>query len=170
MKTRTLGKAGLLVSELALGGLFVSSHGGEFEESRRAIRRALELGINYIDTAPTYANSEEVLGNALEGVTAPFVLSTKLGGRPQPFSPQDKACLMRSIEESLRLLKRDSVDILMVHEPDSAFSKGATRIPVCGTAGATSWSGGRFSIRALRAKPSKCRRKINLSESKCTKH
>ncbi len=119
MNTRTLGKTGLAVSELGLGGLFVSSHGGaEFEQSRRAIRRALELGINYIDTAPTYADSEEVLGNALEGVAAPFILSTKLGGRPQPFLPQDRACLMQSVQESLRLLKRDSIDILMVHEPD----------------------------------------------------
>lgn len=106
------------VSELALGGLFVSQHGGEFEQGKAAILRALELGINYIDTAPTYANSEEVLGRALEDVTQPFILSTKLGGRPQPFLPQDKACLMQSVEESLRLLKRDYIDLLMIHEPD----------------------------------------------------
>ena len=60
MKTRILGRTGLQVSELSLGGLFVSSVGGEFEQGRRATLRALELGVNYIDTAPTYANSEEV--------------------------------------------------------------------------------------------------------------
>ena len=46
----------------------------------RAVRRALELGVNYVDTAPSYGNSEEVLGQALEGVEQPYVLSTKLGG------------------------------------------------------------------------------------------
>jgi aryl-alcohol dehydrogenase-like predicted oxidoreductase len=118
MKKRTLGRTGLKVSELSLGGLFVSSVGGAFEQGRDAIHRAIELGVNYIDTAPTYANSEEVLGKALEGVDAPLFISTKLGGRPQPFLPQDKDCLMKSVEESLRLLKRDRVDMLFVHEPD----------------------------------------------------
>ncbi len=118
MKLRTLGKNGPQVSELALGGLFVSNHGAAFEQGCAAVHRALELGINYIDTAPTYGNSEEVLGRALEGVEKPLIISAKLGGRPQPFLPQDKACLMQSVQESLRLLKRDQVDILIVHEPD----------------------------------------------------
>lgn len=55
----------MAVSELALGGLFVSSHGSEFEDARLAVRRALGLGVNYIDTAPGYANSEEVSGRIL---------------------------------------------------------------------------------------------------------
>lgn len=118
MKYRTLGKTGLLVSELAMGGLFVSSYGAEREEARRAVRRALELGVNYVDTAPSYRDSEEALGYALDGVTQPYILSTKLGGRPQPFDPRDKDALRRSVEESLRLLKRDQIDILMIHEPD----------------------------------------------------
>ena len=119
MRTRTLGRTGLQVSELGLGGLFVSCVGGQPpEESVRAVRRALELGVSCVDTAPTYANSEEVLGIALEDVPQPYVLSTKLGGRPQPFDPKDKEALRRSFEESLRLLKRDRVDILMIHEPD----------------------------------------------------
>lgn len=119
MEQRHLGRTGLKVSALGLGGLFVSKVGSqERENSVHAVRRALELGINYVDTAPTYADSEEVLGIALEGVTQPYVLSTKLGGRPSPFNPKDKNHLRRSVEESLRLLKRDTVDILMVHEPD----------------------------------------------------
>jgi aryl-alcohol dehydrogenase-like predicted oxidoreductase len=118
MRYRTLGKTGLQVSELAMGGLFVSKIGGPREEALRAVHRALDLGVNYIDTAPGYLDSEEVLGYALEGVTRPFILSTKLGGRPQPFNPQDKSALRYSVEESLRLLGRDSVDILMIHEPD----------------------------------------------------
>ncbi|MBI4556769.1 MAG: aldo/keto reductase [Candidatus Hydrogenedentes bacterium] len=118
MKKRKLGRTGLEVSELALGGLFISSHGSVFEDARRAIRRAVELGVNYIDTAPGYRDSEEVLGKVLPEIDAPIILSTKLGGRPQPFQPQDRACLMRSVEESLRLLRRDSIDLLMIHEPD----------------------------------------------------
>ena len=118
MKTRVLGKTGLQVSEIGLGGLFISSFGAEYEAARAAIHRALALGVSYVDTAPGYRDSEEVLGRALEDVTAPYVLSTKLGGRPQPFLPQDKDCLMRSVDESLRLLKRDHIDILMIHEPD----------------------------------------------------
>jgi aryl-alcohol dehydrogenase-like predicted oxidoreductase len=118
MNLRNLGKTGLKVSELALGGLFVSNHGAEFEGGRGAILRALELGVNYIDTAPTYGNSEEVLGRVLADVSTPIILSTKLGGRPQPFLPQDKACLRQSFEESLRLLGRDYIDLLMIHEPD----------------------------------------------------
>jgi aryl-alcohol dehydrogenase-like predicted oxidoreductase len=118
MRYRTLGKTGIEVGELGMGGLFVASHSAELEEGVRAVRRALELGVNYVDTAPSYGNSEEVLGQALEGVEQPYVLSTKLGGRPQPFDPQDKGLLRQSVETSLQLLKRDHIDILMVHEPD----------------------------------------------------
>lgn len=118
MNYRTLGKTGLRVSELSLGGLFVATHFAERADARRAVHRALELGVNYIDTAPGYFNSEEVLGEALEGVSRPYILSTKLGGRPKPFDPRDRAGLRASFEESLRLLKRDTVDILMIHEPD----------------------------------------------------
>ena len=118
MRKRPLGRTGLEVSELGLGGLFISSFGAEYEQAQKAISRALQLGINYIDTAPAYRDSEQVIGRALAGVTFPVILSTKLGGRPQPFHPQDRDSLMRSVEESLRLLGRDYIDILMIHEPD----------------------------------------------------
>jgi aryl-alcohol dehydrogenase-like predicted oxidoreductase len=121
LKKRTLGKTGLRVSEVGLGGLFVSSFGAEYEQAEQAIHRALTLGINFIDTAPNYHDSEEVIGKAL--ASAPMsadalILSTKLGGRPQPFDPQNRAGLVRSVEESLRLLGRSYVDLLMIHEPD----------------------------------------------------
>ena len=118
MKTRPLGQTGLEVSELALGGLFVSSIGGPLEQARAAVRRAMELGVNYVDTAPSYANSEEALGQILPDVAQPFILSTKLGGRPQPFEPKNRDHLLQSVEESLRLLRRDTIDILMIHEPE----------------------------------------------------
>lgn len=113
-----LGQTSLEVSKLALGGLFISRVGGEFEQAKKATLKALELGVNYIDTAPGYLNSEEVLGKILRDADKPVILSTKLGGRPDPFLPQDKDCLMKSVEESLKLLGRDSIDILMIHEAD----------------------------------------------------
>jgi len=118
MQYVTLGRTGLKVSRLALGGLFVSKVGAELADGIRAVHRALELGVNYIDTAPGYANSEEVLGQALKDIKQPVILSTKFGGRPQPFDPKDPAGLRASFEESLRLLGRDYIDLLIIHEPD----------------------------------------------------
>jgi len=121
MKQRTLGKTGLKVSQLALGGLFTSELGGGVEGSKALLRRAFDLGINFIDTAPAYANSEETLGQALHGLDNlpdPLIISTKLGGRPQPFDAQHRQQLMWSVEESLKLLKRDTIDLLLIHEPD----------------------------------------------------
>jgi aryl-alcohol dehydrogenase-like predicted oxidoreductase len=118
MKRAVLGRTGLHVSRVGFGGLFVASFAAQYDDARLAVRRGLELGLNYIDTAPGYGNSEEVLGKALQGVDTPLVLSTKLGGRPQPFKPQDHACLRASVEESLRLLGHEVIDILMIHEPD----------------------------------------------------
>lgn len=118
MRTRPLGKTGLQVSELGFGSLFASSLGPGFEQSRAAVRQAVELGINFFDTAPAYANSEEVLGAILKEIHAPLIVSTKLGGRPQPFNPRDAAQLRLSAEQSLRLLHRDVIDVLFIHEPD----------------------------------------------------
>lgn len=119
MELRTLGRTGLQVSRLSLGGLFVSRAGGEDRpRAYDAIHRSLELGVNFIDTAPSYLDSEEVLGEALKDVTQPYIISTKLGGKPQPFDARNLDHLKFSFAESLRLLKRDYVDILMVHEPD----------------------------------------------------
>src|SRR5277367_5844356 len=100
MRTRPLGKTGLQVSELGFGSLFASSLGPGFEQSRAAVREAVEQGINYFDTAPAYANSEEVLGAILTDIKAPLILSTKLGGRPQPFDPRNAAQLRASAEQS----------------------------------------------------------------------
>ena len=76
------------------------------------------MGVDYVDTDPSYSNSEEVLGQALADVAAPLVVSTKLGGRPIPFDPKDRKHLVHSMEESLYLLKRDTVDVLFIHEPE----------------------------------------------------
>jgi aryl-alcohol dehydrogenase-like predicted oxidoreductase len=118
MHRRVLGRTGLNVSELGFGGLFASSLGPGLAQSRLAVRRAVELGINYFDTAPAYADSEAVLGSFLADIREPLIVSTKLGGRPQPFDPQNKEQLLHSAEESLRLLHREVIDVLFIHEPD----------------------------------------------------
>ncbi len=118
MEKRLLGHTDMQVSRLALGGLFVSKIGTDLPGAKETVTRALDLGINYIDTDPGYLNSEEVLGICLEGVSRPYFLSTKLGGRPLPFDAKSKDQLYFSFSESLRLLKRDRVDILFIHEPD----------------------------------------------------
>lgn len=118
MEKRTLGRTGLDISLLSIGGLYTSSLAYGVSETRRIMHRATELGINAVDTAPAYADSEATLGKAIDGLSAPLIITTKLGGRPTPFDPQSVAGLRQSVEESLRLLGRESVDILMIHEPD----------------------------------------------------
>jgi aryl-alcohol dehydrogenase-like predicted oxidoreductase len=115
------------VSEISLGGLFLASWFNDQAGATAVVKRAIERGINYIDTAPMYGNSEEQLGGALRELAAcfdklsmsgPLMLSTKIGARPMPFDAKDKDALFASFEESLRLLGRDRVDVLMIHEPD----------------------------------------------------
>lgn len=118
MEMRRLGRTDLQVSVLSIGGLYTSSLAGGVAETQRIMRRSIELGVNAIDTAPAYADSEKTVGQAITGLDAPLIVTTKLGGRPQPFNPQDIDGLRQSVDESLRLLGRDHIDILMVHEPD----------------------------------------------------
>ena len=89
MEQRVLGRTDLSVSVLGMGGLFTSRLGPGYDESKQAVRRALDLGICYVDTAPRYADSEEVLGRILRDLkpSEPLLISTKLGGRPDPFDP-----------------------------------------------------------------------------------
>ncbi|MCA9268164.1 MAG: aldo/keto reductase, partial [Planctomycetales bacterium] len=118
MQQRRLGRTELNVSLLSIGGLYTSSLAGGAAETRRIVERALDLGVNAIDTAPAYADSEATVGQAIKGLRGPLIITTKLGGRPQPFDAQDAAALRRSFDESLRLLGRERVDVLMIHEPD----------------------------------------------------
>ena len=126
MKMRRLGETDLVVSEISLGGLFVSSFGTSFDEAENTISRALDLGINCVDTAPNYLDSEAVLGRVLGDRGGSIILPTKLGGHPKPFEPQDRDCLMRSVENSLCLLNREQLDILMIRldQLETEFSAG----------------------------------------------
>jgi aryl-alcohol dehydrogenase-like predicted oxidoreductase len=118
LEKRRLGRTGLEVSVLSLGGLFISSFGTDRVSAAQVIKRAWELGINYIDTAAGYRDSELVIGSALRDFDGEFIISTKVGYQPEPFKPRDREFLRQAVQRSLDRLQRDSVDILMIHEPD----------------------------------------------------
>ena len=119
MNTVPLGRTGLSVSKLGLGALFVKSENASLDDAKRAVARAVERGVSYLDTAPGYGDSEEVLGKCLAEIpdADKLVVSTKIGG-PEPFDPRDPAKIVASVETSLRRLGRERVDLLYVHEPD----------------------------------------------------
>ncbi|MBI4202339.1 MAG: aldo/keto reductase [Chloroflexi bacterium] len=118
MKYRTLGRTGIRISEVGfgcgnVGGLMVR---GAHQEQVQAMRRALELGINYFDTAPSYGNgqSETNLGKALAAVQPQATIGTKVGIRPGDMGDL-KGTVERSLAASLERLGRTSVDILYLH-------------------------------------------------------
>ena len=82
MNKRTFGRTGEIVSEIGLGTYHLTRDKGvPRDEALRVVDDALRLGVNVIDTAPLYGQgeSEEILGIALEGRTAPYFLATKVG-------------------------------------------------------------------------------------------
>ncbi|MDY6914537.1 MAG: aldo/keto reductase [Planctomycetota bacterium] len=122
IKKRPLGKTKLQITEVAFGGLFLAETlGTARDEAMRVVERALELGINYIDTAPMYGNSQEIIGEVLEGRKEDCLLATKCGRwdwQTGPFRQLD--AFKTQFEQSLKFLRRDSVDILYIHEADWA--------------------------------------------------
>lgn len=118
MKMRTLGKTGLDVSELSLGAAFVLGSGTGQKGATTIVKEALDAGINLIDTSADYDDSEAAVGEALRNEKRSVIISTKLGPRTKNFDPKSKKHLRECVEMSLRLLHRDFIDILMIHEPD----------------------------------------------------
>ncbi|OUN01759.1 MAG: aldo/keto reductase [Firmicutes bacterium ZCTH02-B6] len=117
-----LGRAGVKVSRLCLGCLNFGWVTDE-AESIRIIHRALDAGINFIDTANVYSRglSEEIVGEALAGRRDQVILATKFS-RPVGDGPNDRGNsrwhIMREVEGSLRRLKTDYIDLYQVHRPD----------------------------------------------------
>ena len=115
------------ISEIGMGGAWVLGRRGDqpVEHGVRTIRRALELGITYLDTAECYigGRSEEVFGAALEGYEGRYVLATKCGHRVGSAAPRTaefdwtRAAVLDSLHESLRRLSRSSVDVFQLHTP-----------------------------------------------------
>jgi aryl-alcohol dehydrogenase-like predicted oxidoreductase len=140
MTTRTLGRGGIEVSALglgcwAIGGPFWNSDGipagwGEVDdtESTRAVRRALDLGVRFFDTADVYGtgHSEEVLGAALAGHRDEVVIATKWGNTFDPAArrltgPDPSPKYLRSaLEGSLRRLGTDRIDVYQLHPQPAA--------------------------------------------------
>jgi aryl-alcohol dehydrogenase-like predicted oxidoreductase len=122
MQYRTLGRTGIKVSPYALGAMmFATSMGNTPEESAAIIHKALDAGINFIDTADAYADSEEVVGLALRGRRDDVVLATKVG-RPMDDDPNHRGAsrrwIVRAVEDSLRRLRTDHIDLYQIHRPD----------------------------------------------------
>jgi aryl-alcohol dehydrogenase (NADP+) len=119
---RTLGRTGIQVSPYALGTLmFATTMGNDPADSARIIHKAIDAGINVVDTADAYGDSEEVVGKALEGRRDDVVLATKFG-RPIGQDPNHQGASRRwivaAVEGSLRRLRTDHIDLYQLHRPD----------------------------------------------------
>ncbi|MFE7332114.1 aldo/keto reductase [Streptomyces sp. NPDC057565] len=124
MRYRSLGRTGIKVSPYALGAMMFGAIGNpDHDESIRIIHKALDAGINFVDTADMYSHgeSEEILGKALRGRRADVVLATK-ARMPMSDEPNHQGAsrrwLMRALEDSLRRLGTDYVDLYQIHRPD----------------------------------------------------
>jgi aryl-alcohol dehydrogenase-like predicted oxidoreductase len=124
MDYRTLGRTGVKVSPLCLGAMMFGQRGNtDHADCIRIIHRALDAGINFVDTANVYSNgeSEEIVGEALRGCRDRVVLATKVHGEVGP-GPNDRGNsrvhILREVENSLRRLQTDYIDLYQIHRPD----------------------------------------------------
>lgn len=138
MKRTTLGRSGLDVSRIAFGTWQLGGEWGsvDAEEAKAAIRHALDLGVNFFDTAEAYGfgESEQMLGEALRpelnSNRDSVVIATKGGINPgkEPARDSSRAWLRSGVESSLKALGVDYIDLYQVHWPD-------TQVPYEDTAG-----------------------------------
>ncbi|HEY0216968.1 MAG TPA: aldo/keto reductase [Cellulomonas sp.] len=126
MQYRPLGRTGVHVSPLCLGTMMFGPWGNaDHADSIRIIHRALDAGINVVDTADVYSGgvSEEIVGKALAGRRDDVVLATKLF-MPMSDDPNarggSRRWIVREVEASLRRLGTDHLDLYQVHRPDPA--------------------------------------------------
>ena len=118
LEQRPYGSAGEKVTVVGLGGAPLGAR--SFADGVATVHCALELGINYFDTAPLYSSgqSQAIYGEALAGRSEDYMLATKVGHLARPARFRSPDALRAQLEENLRLLRRDSVDVLQVHESD----------------------------------------------------
>ncbi len=125
MRYRPLGGTGIEVSAYCLGAMMFGSEGNtDLDECTRMIHTALDAGINFIDTADAYGEdggSERIVGEALKGRRDDVVLATKvhfaMGDGPNR-SGNSRRWIARAVEDSLRRLGTDWIDLYQVHRPD----------------------------------------------------
>jgi aryl-alcohol dehydrogenase-like predicted oxidoreductase len=124
MKTRTLGRTGIEVSSFCLGTMMFGKVGNpDQDDCVRIVHRALDAGINFVDTADVYSygETEEIVGKALRGRRDDVVLATKVNGRMgegHNRSGSSRRWIIAEIEHSLRRLRTDHIDLYQVHHPD----------------------------------------------------
>ena len=123
MKYIRLGKSELLVSRVGFGGIPITRV--SFEEAEKCIRTAIDLGVNYIDTATDYKDSEEKIGEAIKGCRDNLILATKS-------PPSDPKRLSECIEQSLKRLKVETIDLYQFHciKDENSFKKSLDLLPV----------------------------------------
>jgi aryl-alcohol dehydrogenase-like predicted oxidoreductase len=133
MDLRTLGRTGVKVSPLCLGAMMFGSWGNpDHDDSIRIIHRALDAGINFIDTADVYSRgeSEQIVAKALAGGRRDdVVLATKVHGEMGDDPNQrgnSRRWIMRAVEDSLRRLKTDWIDLYQIHRPSDDTDIGDT--------------------------------------------
>ena len=123
MQYRTLGRTGIKVSPYALGTLMFATAIGnpDQDDSIRIIHKALDAGINFVDTSDAYGDSEEVVGKALKGRRDNVVLATKVS-RPTGTDPNQQGAsrrwIMQAVENSLRRLQTDHIDLYQIQRLD----------------------------------------------------
>jgi aryl-alcohol dehydrogenase-like predicted oxidoreductase len=124
MRYRTLGRTGIKVSSYALGAMMFGSIGNpDHDDAIRIIHKALDAGINFVDTADRYSGgeSEQIVGQALKGRRDNIVLATKVNGQMGDDPNQQgnsRRWIMTEVENSLRRLQTDYVDLYQIHRPD----------------------------------------------------
>ncbi|MEU5608539.1 aldo/keto reductase [Streptomyces sparsogenes] len=124
MRYRTLGRTGIEVSVHCLGTMmFQDGFNSDHEECVRIIHAALDQGINFVDTADMYGQgeSEEIVGKALRGRRDDVVLATKVHfqmGEGRNRSGNSRRWILKAVEDSLRRLNTDWIDLYQVHLPD----------------------------------------------------
>ena len=123
MQYRTLGRTGIKVSPYCLGAMMFGGLGNpDHDDCIRIIHKALDAGINFIDTADRYSRgeSEEIIGKALKGRRGNIVLATKVHG-PMGEDPNQQGnsrrWIMQAVEASLRRLQTDHIDLYQIHRP-----------------------------------------------------
>ncbi|MFI2485714.1 aldo/keto reductase [Promicromonospora kroppenstedtii] len=124
MQYRNLGRTGIKVSPYALGAMMFGAIGNpDHDESVKIIHKALDAGINFIDTADAYSRgeSEEIVGKALKGRRDDVVLATKVH-LPMSDDPNHRGnsrrWIIAEVENSLRRLGTDHIDLYQIHRPD----------------------------------------------------
>lgn len=124
MKYRTLGRTGIQVSPYCLGAMMFGAIGNpDHDDSIRIIHKALDSGINFVDTADVYSRgeSEEIVGKALKGRRDDVVLATKLNGamgEDPNMRGGSRRWIMTAVEDSLRRLGTDHIDLYQLHRLD----------------------------------------------------